>query len=877
MQAAIGNLFVGAFARLLPFVNGIIMVIKELARTIAAFFGIEMQDFNTGIATYEDDLGDYADGLDDIGSSAGSASSKIKELNRQVLKFDQINNLTTPKPTSSSGGSSGGGLLGAIDDKLLAALEGYENGMEKVRMKAVEIRDTIMEWLGFTKEIDEETHELNFTYDTTGKTIVQVAKEVAHNLANMLNYYTNQIDWAQLGEYLAIGLNTAFGFIDTFVQNYNWNNLGKKIGEFLNKAIKDTDFSTIGRVLTDKLKIAIETLSGLIEEFNFVEFADNLANLINSAIENIPISSLVNGLNALADGIWATLKELFIKVNWGELVDDIISVVEGLDWDTKLLVLAPIIASAMSSLFGSSLVQGAIIKSISEAIASGATGAGTAGAGATAAGAGASGSALGGLGMGAAVVIGAIFQIKGFTTEHKLLQKVLNGEPAVLEFTPDLSGFVEAIITALGAVSIAITPVKYFAGILAIVETISSVMKNGIAGTVKNIINSIEKLFGLSQNSLFGKLPNWFFELTGFIDGANNALYGFGMMTNGVSEDVKQNAQKYFDTMIEADKQQRLLKASTEKNYEEMEKIVKETTDESAEHIKNSLVEQTKAVEGSLGEELINQWGILAYSNREKYKDGIKDLPDDVKDQIQAATGVVVIATPQMAEEFANLSNTSEQEFMEKFKKLPEDIQNELLPMILEKGGKIPPELQEGIDSKPNPKIDLDTPTKEENQAKVNNSLVGVLGWAQIAFNLPSQWSVANAVNNLMSGVSGLLNISFGYGNGGGFRANGGVFANGNWQPIQAYANGGVPSGGQMFIAREAGPELVGRIGKHTAVMNNNQIVDSVKAGVYEAVSAAMSEGGMGSVQIDLHTDEGVVVDRINRITRQTGNCPIEI
>ena len=36
-----------------------------------------------------------------------------------------------------------------------------------------------------------------------------------------------------------------------------------------------------------------------------------------------------------------------------------------------------------------------------------------------------------------------------------------------------------------------------------------------------------------------------------------------------------------------------------------------------------------------------------------------------------------------------------------------------------------------------------------------------------------------------------------------------------------------------MFIAREAGPELVGRIGSNTAVMNNNQIVSSVAAGVY--------------------------------------------
>ena len=86
-----------------------------------------------------------------------------------------------------------------------------------------------------------------------------------------------------------------------------------------------------------------------------------------------------------------------------------------------------------------------------------------------------------------------------------------------------------------------------------------------------------------------------------------------------------------------------------------------------------------------------------------------------------------------------------------------------------------------------------------------------------------------------------------------------------------------MPTTGELFLAREAGPEMVGKIGSRTAVMNNNQIVDSVKAGVYEAVSAAMGSASMGEVKIDLHTDEGVVVDRINKITRQTGTCPIDI
>lgn len=72
------------------------------------------------------------------------------------------------------------------------------------------------------------------------------------------------------------------------------------------------------------------------------------------------------------------------------------------------------------------------------------------------------------------------------------------------------------------------------------------------------------------------------------------------------------------------------------------------------------------------------------------------------------------------------------------------------------------------------------------------------------------------------------------------FKAEGGVFKNGSWQNITKYASGGLPPVGQMFVARERGPELVGKLGSSTAVMNNNQIVSSVSAGVYQAVRSAI-------------------------------------
>ncbi|MBR2781176.1 MAG: hypothetical protein IKD81_07195 [Eubacteriaceae bacterium] len=54
---------------------------------------------------------------------------------------------------------------------------------------------------------------------------------------------------------------------------------------------------------------------------------------------------------------------------------------------------------------------------------------------------------------------------------------------------------------------------------------------------------------------------------------------------------------------------------------------------------------------------------------------------------------------------------------------------------------------------------------------------------------------------------------------------------------IPRLASGGLVEPGQLFIAGEAGPEMVGAFGRRSAVMNNDQIVSSVASGVYRASS----------------------------------------
>lgn len=77
---------------------------------------------------------------------------------------------------------------------------------------------------------------------------------------------------------------------------------------------------------------------------------------------------------------------------------------------------------------------------------------------------------------------------------------------------------------------------------------------------------------------------------------------------------------------------------------------------------------------------------------------------------------------------------------------------------------------------------------------------------------------------------------------------------------IKWYADGGFVDEGQMFIAREAGPEMVGTINNKTAVANNDQIVKGITEGVMIGVAKAMSNSKDNTVVIEATGDtEGLI------------------
>lgn len=97
---------------------------------------------------------------------------------------------------------------------------------------------------------------------------------------------------------------------------------------------------------------------------------------------------------------------------------------------------------------------------------------------------------------------------------------------------------------------------------------------------------------------------------------------------------------------------------------------------------------------------------------------------------------------------------------------------------------------------------------------------------------------------------------------------------------IDWYANGGFPGKGQLFVANEVGPEMVGTMDGRTAVANQQEITtgiaNAVYPAVYNAVVAAMSEAN-NNVNITLQGDADklftMVQDKANNYTNMTGQA----
>lgn len=303
---AIGNFFIGPISTAIAYVNGFVMALRTALTFIGSLLGLVKQ---TDAAFDGSGAKDEADALTAIGSAAGGAAEKMKDL---IAPFDELNVL---KENQDSGGGGGGGALDSevLDPAIADAIASMQVKLENIRMKANEVRDAILEFFGFTVDLgeiitwDPEVFEQNFYIE-----LPRIATEFGERLAQNLNQSVANIDWATLGSVLGNSIKVAVNAALSFVNNIDFANIGASLATALNNVVEQINWEDFGSLITIKLRAVVGTIAGFIATLDMSKAAKAFGNVFK--------------------GIFSSASEAIASVDWYGLGEQVKQFIVNIDW-----------------------------------------------------------------------------------------------------------------------------------------------------------------------------------------------------------------------------------------------------------------------------------------------------------------------------------------------------------------------------------------------------------------------------------------------------------------------------------------------------------------------------------------------------------------
>lgn len=906
LKTAVGNFFQGLLGQILPYVNGVLMVIKELLKAVGSLFGFKVESANTNLA--------QKTGVEDLNTGLGGAVGKAKELKAQLMGFDEINNITTD---TSSGGSSGGGVSSTgIDSKLLNALSEYDNLMAKVKMKATDIRDKIMDWLGFTKIINPLTGDISWKLRdgwTNLKKIWTIIKgliglaitvkivKLIGSLTKLWNALkTSKTATSTFGVGLQT-LNKGFSSMTTWVKlGIEQFGLYRKAGDSVTTALGKTAKGMSSLVspavkatagitgLAVSLWGAYDSMKGFKEGtkstgFAFTELGVSIAGASASgAILGSIIPGIGTGLGALAGaligattgliGYNSAMDETQIKLKetrqqWAEHNEIVKKSAE--EWNGMVNAVQETLNGNLAEIENTQRLTNELENLVDS-----------------------NGKVKKGYEARVEYILNNLNNALG--TEYKLVDNQITKNGEIINSYKDIKNEVYKLIEAKKAQAIYEANASMYAESLKRqqeyynkLETSQNNYNQSLADmqgflnyykdennykwiaeqlddcnvTVEDIINNTEKWQGalglirvdsigmaqqlgkeaeehrnmIKQNEeSYNSAARTYKQANDFIIAQDNLgtaiLTGNKEEINKALEDLTSTYETETGTQT-ATFSQRIsnqiaysnqLKEKLKENNIEITEDTKKQLNAGLQATVDNLKQQSILVNGELSQDIINGWKTLAEKNVDVYNKEIKTLPEDVRRKVQETTSNIVSET------------------------------NSALPKVKTASANIRDVITKNMDGTFSIKFGLNA-----DYSGLKSQLISMRNTLNKMSNVPMVGSAfgkyAGNLNSLISQLS-----------------------------VAGFAEGGFPNMGELFMAREAGPELVGRIGRRTAVANNAQIVEAVSSGVYSAVSEAMranNNSGSMTVSGKLNGKELVqfTIDGINGVKQQTGECPIEI
>ena len=244
---------------------------------------------------------DYGKTISDTGSSAKKAGSDAKKAAKDfqtyTLGIDELNiqqKTTDSNSDSDSGGGSGGSYTGPSPSEMFETTsvdKGISDFAEKIR-EAIQNAD----W-----------------------------KSLGTLLGEKVNQITDSVDWSEMGKKVGFGVNGVIQTIYYTLKTIDFVGLGKNVASYSNSFLEQFDFNTFGRLLVRKVTALFDLLIGYFGNLDWKLVTKSISDYLIGSFEEA--QEWIAGIDwsEMAKGLWQNLKDAISGIDFAGIASSFFS------------------------------------------------------------------------------------------------------------------------------------------------------------------------------------------------------------------------------------------------------------------------------------------------------------------------------------------------------------------------------------------------------------------------------------------------------------------------------------------------------------------------------------------------------------------------
>ena len=636
---------------------------------------------------------------------------------------------------------------------------------------------------------------------------------VGRIIGEKINEVVDSIDFAGIGKKLGYGIQSAFELVYNLLDTINFDKIGAGLATLLNNAMEQIDFTLVGKTFAKKWTILVDLLYGFVTTFDWTKFGLAIADFINGWFEEIDLTKAVQTAQTAILGLFESLQQAVRNVDWAKLGADIwnsiVGIVTNIDWSG--------IVSKAFELLGA-VIAGAVslVAQLSITIWD----------------------SLKAGWESTKSYFDSFIEEAGGNVIQGLWNGIVNALKNVGTWIVEniWNPFIEGFKNAFGIHSPSTK-----------MEEMGGYIIEGLWNGLKNAWHSIteffsEKLEGIKQvcseawesikstaSTVWGNIKTNLSTTWGNIKSTASTTWSNLKSTISTTWDnVKSNTSTTWSN----------IKSSLSKTWSNVKSSatttwnnLKSTVSDAWTNISSTTTSKWSSIKSSL----TTTWDTLkskVSSTWSTMKSNISSAWDSVKSNSTTTWSTIKSG---LSSTWSSISSTATSSF------------SSMKSTISSTWDGLKTHISSAVDSI----IGFVNKMKDAVSAGVTaakNMLSSAVSAASSAIS-----SVKSALSSIGSSVSNAVSSAA------------------SWVGDKlGFASGGFPEVGQLFIAREAGAELVGNIGGRTAVANNDQIIEGIYQGVLAAMNASAGSNG-GNFDVKVYLDGKQITAAVEKRQRERG------